>query len=130
MAPTTASSLQRVGEDRIAAVAAALELARAELEHRAQVEPAREFGQGGLAHQAGAGAGQLPLVGLGPACMQGLGHDQVDQGVAQELQALVVGRPDAAMSQRLAQQGRVGESVADRVSHRRYDCRVGPNVRT
>ena len=108
--------LQGVGQDRITAVAARLHLARAELEHGPDIEPAGDPGQGGFAYQFGPGPGQRALVGARPALEQHLGHHQPQQGVAEELQPLVVRRPGAAMGQRPGQQARVGKAMAERIS--------------
>ena len=109
--------LDGVGEDRIAAVAAALHFPRPQLEPVAQLQAARQFGQRGLAHQAGTGPGQRPLVGLGPTLVQRLGDDQVDQGVTEEFQAFVVRRSGAAVPEGLLQQFRFAETVTERVGH-------------
>ena len=86
---------------------------------RGQLQRARDGRQRGFAHQLGAGAGQRALVGLGPVHVQRFGDDQVDQRVAEELQALVVGRPGAAVGQRLRKQVRPGKAMGDAISQRR-----------
>ena len=55
--------------------------------------------------------------GLGPAAVQGFGNDQVDQGITEELEALIVRRPGAAVPQGLLQQFGGSKRVSDPVTH-------------
>ena len=127
-AATTAS--RRIGKDRVAAMTAALQFPRPELDQFAEAQASGDGGQGRLPHQAGAGPGQRALVRLRPALVQRFGDDQVDQRVAEEFHSLVVRNPDAAMAQGLAQQIGVLERVAEAVNHRRSCCPAAPSRRT
>jgi hypothetical protein len=110
---------QRIGQDRVAAVAAGLHLAGTEREPFAHFKAARERCQRGFAYQFGAGPGHRAFVGLRPAQVQLLGDDQVEQRVTEELEALVVRAAGAAVAECLPQQRRVGEAMAaERVAGR------------
>ena len=90
---------------------ARLHLARPQHEPLADLQPPGHGRQRRFAHELGAGAGERAFVGLGPARVQGFGHDQAKHRVAEELQPFVVRRAGAAVGQRLGQQGRRGEDV-------------------
>jgi molecular chaperone DnaK len=66
-----------------------------------------------FAHQVGAHAGQVALVGAAEALVQQRRDGQAEHGVAEELQPLVVLRPETAVRQRALQQGRVAEGVTE-----------------
>ena len=105
--------LERVGEDRRAQRAAAARLAFAEAQRLGQAELERDAVQAVLAHEVGAHAGQVALVGVAEALEQQARDDQAQDRVAEELEALVVVGAEAAVGQRAFQQGRVAEPVAD-----------------
>ncbi|MNN89584.1 hypothetical protein D3C81_2074200 [compost metagenome] len=97
-------------------MAARFHLARPQGEALAKLQRPADRGQRGLAHQFGAGPGQRAFVGTRPAQVKRLGDQQVDHAVAEELQPLVVRRAGAAVGQRLRQQRRIGEIMADPVA--------------
>ena len=66
-----------------------------------------------LADQVGADAGEVAFVGAGEALEQQARDDQAQDGVAEELEPLVVVGAEAAMGQGPLQERRVGEAVAD-----------------
>ena len=112
--------LERGGQERRPATAAALRLALAEQERGAEVEPAGEAGQAGRRHDGGAAGAQVPLVVLGMTGVQRLGDGQVDHGVTEELEAFVVaGRGvavlvmPAGVDERLLEQVEVADREAD-----------------
>ena len=100
--------LERVGQDRRAQRAAAAGLALAEAQQLGQAELERGAIQAVLAHQVGADAGQVALVGIAEAVEQQARDDQAQDRVAEELEALVVVGAEAAVGERPFQQGRVG----------------------
>ena len=63
----------------------------------AQAQRARHAGEPLLVDDEGAALGELALVRVGEALHQPVAHGQVDDGVPQELQALVVGEPLVAV---------------------------------
>src|SRR3546814_7352179 len=98
-------------------MAAGFHFAGAEGQLLPDLELAGDPGQAGFAHQFGAGAGHRAFVGARPAQVELFGHDQVEQRVAEEFQALVVRAARAAVGQGLPQQARVGEPVpAERIA--------------
>ena len=112
--------LERRGEERRPATAAALRLALAEQERRAEVEPAGEAGQAGRRHDRGAAGAQVALVVVGMTGVQRLGDGQVDHGVTEELEAFVVaGRGvtvlvvPAGVDERLLEQVEVADRKAE-----------------
>ena len=70
--------------------AAALRLALAEEQVVAEVDPAGKPSQAGRAHDRRPARGQDALVVVGTAVVERLGDDEADDGVAEELEALVV----------------------------------------
>ena len=66
-----------------------------------------------LAHQMGADAGQIALVGAGEAFVQQAGHGQAQHGIAEELEPLVVVGAEAAVRQRAGQQFGLAEAVTE-----------------
>src|SRR5580765_7338668 len=105
--------LERVGQDRIATEASALQLSRTKVQRVAQVEFARDRRESRLAHEACAQARQLAFVGLRKFLEQKLGDDHIDQRVAEEFESFVVARPGAAVGQRAFAQSRVAETVGN-----------------
>ena len=82
--------LERIGQDRIAAEAAALELAGAQVQRIAELDVARDRGQRRAVDQRGAQARHLAFVGARVLLEEELGDDQVDQRVAEEFEPFVV----------------------------------------
>ena len=78
-----------------------------------QAEPIGGLGQGGARDHVALAHGQLTLRQVGPGAEELLRHDEVEDGIPEELQALVVPRPGARMGQRLLEQGRVHERVGE-----------------
>ena len=93
--------------------AAALRLAFAEQQVRAELEPGGQPGEAGRAHDRGAARGQHALVVGRVAPVQGLGDGEADDGVAEELEPLVVtGRGVRVLVQPAAVDERLGQQVA------------------
>ena len=90
--------LAGVGQHRRLAPPARLLLAAAEEEPLAEAELAGDLGQAELVDDAGARLGQLALVALGRGVHQQVPDDEVEHGVAEELEPLVVGAPPARRS--------------------------------
>ena len=105
--------LERRGQQRRPDAAAALRLALAEQEERAEVDAGREAREPGRADDRRAARGQDALVVGRVAPVQGLGHGEADDGVAEELEALVVpGRGVGVLVQPAAVDQRLDEQVA------------------
>jgi hypothetical protein len=106
--------LERIGQD--GGVAEAAGAHRAGSQHQDVAEPER-FGQARqavFAHQARAQLREVAFAGPRAGAVQGLAGDEVDQGVAEELQSFVVGGARrGTVRQRLRQQLRVAERVAE-----------------
>ena len=111
VAPISASSASARIEARMRAAAA--RLAFAEAQQLGQAELQRRAVQAVLAHEVGAHPGQVAFVGAAEAVEQQARDGQAQDGVAEELEALVVVGAEAAVGQRPLQQRRVGEAVAD-----------------
>ncbi len=110
--------LECIGEDRIATKAAALELARAQMETITDFRGARDFRERCAVDKGCAQAGHRALVGARMAFVDEFGNEQVEQCVAEEFQAFVIGMPDAAMGQRPVEQLRIAKTVTEyRVIH-------------
>ena len=105
--------LERVGEDRGAQRAAAARFAFAEAQQLGQAELQRGAVQAVLAHEMGANAGQVALVGAAEAVEQQARDDQAQDRVAEEFEALVVVGAEAAVGQRPLQEAGVGKAVSD-----------------
>ena len=99
--------LQRVGEDRRPARAAALQLALAQQQLRAEVEAPRDRGERLLVDEVRAQPRELAFGQLRKLVVELERDDAVQHAVAEELQPLVVGRAVAAVGQRAAQQLRL-----------------------
>ena len=82
--------LERVGEDRRAQRATATRLTFAETERLGQAELKRRPVQAVLANEVGANAGQIAFVGIAETVEQQAGDDQAQDGITEELEALVV----------------------------------------
>jgi hypothetical protein len=93
-------------------MAAALHLATAQVQSLGERLLARALGQRDAADQAGAQARHLAFVGARVQLEDQFGDDQIEQAVAEELQPLVVRLAGTAMGERLPQQARVVERVA------------------
>ena len=91
---------------------AAAQLPLTQAQVLSQLELLRHAGQRLAVHQLGAQPGQLALGRLREALPQRLGDQEAEDGVAEELQALVVARLGTAMGERIVEQLRVGEGVA------------------
>ncbi|CRS42511.1 hypothetical protein PAERUG_P7_London_17_VIM_2_06_09_00408 [Pseudomonas aeruginosa] len=103
----------RIGEDRLAAEPAALQLARAQPQVVAHLEAARQQGQGLALDQSRAQARKLAFASLREVVEQRLADDEVENGVTEELQALVVAPGVAAMGQGQDHQVPVFEGIAE-----------------
>ena len=95
-------------------------LALAEQQLLAERDPGPEPGQAGRGHDGRAPGGQEPFVVLRVAEVDGLADRQVHDGVAEELEALVVGRRRvrmlvqvAAVDERLMEEARILEVEAE-----------------
>jgi hypothetical protein len=104
--------LEGVGQDGGPAMTAGLALAGAQFQEFAQTQPVGGHGQRLAADHARAQARELALGGLRETLRERLGNHESEQGITQELQALVVLTPRTAVGQGAAQQARVGETVA------------------
>ena len=92
---------------------AALRLAFAEQQVRAELEPGRQPGEPRRADDRCPPGGQHALVVARVAPVEGLGDGEADDGVAQELEALVVtGRGVGMLVQPAAVDERLGQQVA------------------
>ena len=110
--------LEGVGQDRCAQGAAAARLALAEAQRLGQAELERGPVQAVLAHQMGADAGEVALVGAAEAVEEEARDDQAQHRVAEELEPLVVVGAEAAVGQRALQERRIAEAVADALLER------------
>ena len=107
--------LERIGEDRGPAKAAALQFPLTEPEVVPEREIRCQLVKALFAHEARAQARKLALPqGLESRVQLG-GDDAVEDAVAEELQALVVRSAVAAVRQRLLEQPGIPEAVAQRV---------------
>ena len=84
--------LEAVGQQAVEVTAARLLDALAYQQVLAQVDTARRPGQSPGAHDRHPVERQGPLAGVGIAPVEDVGGDQLQDGVAKKLQALVVGR--------------------------------------
>ena len=103
--------LQRIGQDRGPPAAAGARLALAQPNDVRQAQADGELVQGFLLDQVGAHARQVAFGQGLQAVVQQRGNGQVEHGIAQEFQPLVVVGREAAVRQRPRQQLRVGELV-------------------
>ena len=87
--------------------------AHAQAQAVAQIKIERDAMEGVLAHQRGAHARQLTLAQLTEAVEQRDRDHAVEDGIAEELEALVVGLAEAAVRERLLQQARVGKNMPE-----------------
>ena len=101
----------RVGQDRWPAKTAALQFAFAQAQVLGQLQALGDVRQRSLLDQVGAQARQIALVDLRVTLEQHRRDDEVEHGIPEELQALVVARPMAAVGQRLFKQCWVTEVV-------------------
>jgi hypothetical protein len=109
--------LERVGEERGLLPPTGHLLAAPQPEELADSQLASDAGEPGLVHDRGPHLGQLALARPGEALHQPVGHEQVHDGVAQELEALVVlpGLVPVLVDPGLVRQGREGAGpVAER----------------
>ena len=104
--------LHGVREDRGALRPAAAGLALGQADQAGQAQLDGDLVQRFLAHQVRAHAAELALVGLRVAAVEQPRHAGREHGIAQEFEALVVVAAEALVGQRPAQQGGVGEAVA------------------
>src|SRR5438046_9108120 len=86
-----ADRFQRVGEDRLAAKAPAPELAGPELQGFTEAQREGHLGERLAAHQPGAQAAQVPFGCLREGRIQMMRDDEIEDGVAEKLEPLVVG---------------------------------------
>ena len=105
--------LERRREQRRPHAPAALRLALAEQQERAEVDAGREAGEPGRADDRRAARREHPLVVAGMALVERLGHGQAHDGVAEELEALVVARRGVGV---LVQPAAVDERLPEQVA--------------
>ena len=86
-----ADRFQCVGEDRLTAKAPAAQLAGAELQGLTEAQRESHLGERLAAHQPGAQAAQVPFRCLGEGRIQLVRDDQIEDGVTEKLEPLVVG---------------------------------------
>ena len=125
--------LDGVGEDRRLAPPAGGLLAPAEPDVVAEGEHLRHLGERLGAHDRGAQLGQLALREVGVGAEQGVRHDQPEDRVAQELQALVVGHLPVLVRERAVRQRmleEVGVQVGDAEHLTQRVDGQGPGQRT
>jgi hypothetical protein len=103
--------LQRVGQDRGPAKAPAFQLALAQAQVGRQRQALGDVGQGGLLDQVRAHPRQVAFVHFGVLGEQQRGNDEIQHGIPQEFQALVVRHAMAAVGQGPLQQGRIPKAV-------------------
>ncbi len=96
--------LQAVGQDGAAPETTALQLAAAQAQHFTQPEAAGDHGQRLFPHQHGAHPRQIAFCRLRQAQEYRLADDEVEQRVAEELEALVVVAAGASVGERALQQ--------------------------
>jgi hypothetical protein len=82
--------LEGVGEDGALGAAAAAVLALAEAQPGAEAEARGDLGEPGFAHHLGPGHRQLALAQGREPGHEAVADDQIEHGVAEELEALVV----------------------------------------
>ena len=104
--------LERIGEDRDAQRTAAARLALGQPQHLGHAERQRDLVQAVLAHEVGAHAGEIALVGPGEALEQQARDGEAEHRVAEEFEPLVVVGPEAAVPQRTLEQALLRELVA------------------
>ena len=92
--------LHGVGQYRLAVAAAGGRLALAQQQHRADAQVGRHLGEGRRAHHRRPDARELPFVGVGDAGVDAVGHDEAEDRVAEELEALVALEPGVLGNQR------------------------------
>jgi len=107
-----AQGLEGIREDRLAAEPAGLELTRAQQQKFAELHGLRDLGQRLLAHQARAQTRQVAFAGAGKFAVQPLREQQVEHGIAEELETLVVRAFGAAMRERDDEQRGIARFVA------------------
>ena len=108
--------LGRVREDRgLVATPGAL-LAASEQQVGPEVETARDVGEGSHVDDGGAQLGQLALGLVGVGAIEGVGDDEPQHRVAQELQALVVGQAAVLVGVRPVRQGTRQQRLVDALS--------------
>ncbi len=81
--------------------------------HVGQAEREGSAVQAVLAHEVRPHAGQVALVGAGEPLVEQGGDGSLEDGVAEEFEALVVVRAEAAVRERAGQQAGLGEAVAE-----------------
>src|SRR5574340_634234 len=105
--------LQRIGQDRGAAEAAALQLAFPQNQMIPQPEGERNPGKRGLLDQMRAQPAKIPLGQARIKLVEAAGDDAVEHAVPEKFQTLVMRGPEAAVRQGLAQQLDRGEFVTE-----------------
>ena len=93
-------------------MAAAFQLAFAQKQAVADAQLAGDIGQRALVDQIGAQPRQFAFAELGEAVVEHARHGVVQDAVANEFKAFVIGGAVAAVGQRLAQQLRLAKRMA------------------
>ena len=112
-----AHGFQGIRQDRLAAETAGLQLAGPQLQHFAQADLSRHFGQRLSADDPGAQAAQIAFGAVRKGKEKMPGDDEVENRVAQEFQPLVVGAGGAAVSQGGDEQLRITRLVAELLAY-------------
>ena len=105
--------LEGVGQDRGLVAAAGRLLALAEHDVLPEVEDAGDVGEGAHVDDGRAQLGQLPLGQVGVLAVERLGDDETQHGVAEELEALVVGQAAVLVGVRAVRQGTQEQRLVD-----------------
>src|SRR5690606_22595405 len=81
--------------------------------YRVDAETLSNRGQGRLVHERGAGAAQIALLVVRPELVQALRDREVQERVAEVLEALVVQARRATVRQRHVEERGIGEAVVE-----------------
>ena len=103
---------QRVSQNRRPVVATAFQFTFAQKQAVANVQFTGNISQGGLVHQVGAQARQLAFAQLAKLVVEHARHGVIQNAVADEFKALVIGRTVTAVRQRLTQELRLAKRMA------------------
>src|SRR5690606_872740 len=103
----------RIGENRFAPMAAAFHFAGTQSQVFAQLQFARELSQRLALDQRRAHAGEVAFAGIGKLREQRFGNNQINDGIAEEFEALVVRAASASMRQRPVEQCAIRKLIAE-----------------
>src|SRR5690606_38019808 len=105
--------LERVGENRLSTETTAFQLARTKAQIFAQVKTTGQQRQSLALHQPRPQAGQLAFASLGETLEQRLASHEVENGITEKLQTLIVATGKNAMGQGQDHQFLILEGVAE-----------------